>query len=150
MLWTRGVAAREALSYLDRRGIDADPALLGAGLSRGQLSRRFTHARNSDLRKAHHLLQCPIDFAQAVDSSVLPQRVMDLPIISADSYLVPILRAHAGHLVAERHSINGLQNIVVNQLVDLLPSGESRAAAVAQRLGMSTGSFTRRLALPGR
>ena len=39
MLWTRGVAARETLSYLDRRGIDAEPALFGAGLSRRQLSR---------------------------------------------------------------------------------------------------------------
>ena len=39
LLWTRGVAARETLSYLDRRGIDARPALLGAGLSRRQLSR---------------------------------------------------------------------------------------------------------------
>ena len=39
MLWTRGVAARATLSYLDRRGINARPALLGAGLSRRQLSR---------------------------------------------------------------------------------------------------------------
>jgi GNAT superfamily N-acetyltransferase len=38
-LWTRGVAARETLSYLDRRGIDARPALFEAGLSRRQLSR---------------------------------------------------------------------------------------------------------------
>jgi len=39
LLWTRGVAARETLSYLDRRGIDAEPALFGAGISRHQLSR---------------------------------------------------------------------------------------------------------------
>ena len=32
LLWTRGVAARETLSYLDRRGIDAEPALSGAGI----------------------------------------------------------------------------------------------------------------------
>src|SRR5215469_17225202 len=38
MLWTRGVAAHETLSYLDRRGIDAEPALVGAGISRRQLS----------------------------------------------------------------------------------------------------------------
>ena len=38
LLWTRGVAARETLSYLDRNGIDPDPALFGAGLSRRQLS----------------------------------------------------------------------------------------------------------------
>jgi len=38
LLWTQGVAARETLSYLDRRRIDAEPALFGAGLSRRQLS----------------------------------------------------------------------------------------------------------------
>jgi len=38
LLWTRGVAARETLRYLDRRRIDAEPALFGAGLSRRQLS----------------------------------------------------------------------------------------------------------------
>ena len=202
LLWTQGVVARETLSYLDRRGIDAEPALRGAGFSRRQLSRKdlgvsvasqyrflelaateaddqllglhvgaemdlrsigllfylsgsartvskaldnlarysrttnealvieisqdkdevtliirhveefdepagqffelialwfiralhrqtnrhfnpvritFTHARNSDLREVHHLLRCPVDFAQAVDSCVLPQRVMEAP-----------------------------------------------------------------------
>ena len=38
MLWSRGVAARDTLNYLDRRGIDAEPALFGAGISRRQLS----------------------------------------------------------------------------------------------------------------
>jgi hypothetical protein len=38
LLWTRGIAARETLSYLDRSGIDAEPALFGAGISRRQLS----------------------------------------------------------------------------------------------------------------
>ena len=37
-LWTRGIAARETLKYLDRRGIDADPILSKAELSRGQLA----------------------------------------------------------------------------------------------------------------
>jgi AraC-like DNA-binding protein len=39
--------------------------------------------------------------------------------------------------------------MVVNQLIDLLPSGEARAAAVAQRLGLSTRSFVRHLAEEG-
>ena len=38
LLWIRGVAARETLSYLNRKGIDAESALFGAGLSRRQLS----------------------------------------------------------------------------------------------------------------
>ena len=272
MLWTRGVAARETLSYLDRRGIDAEPALFEAGISRGQLSQQdigvsaasqyrflelaaaeandsllglhvaaeidiraigilfyltgssrtvsealenlarysrttnealvveisqqkdevilairqvqefdevhrqffellvlwfirmlhketnrdftllrvtFTHARNTDLREVHRLLRCPLDFAQAVDSLVLPQRVMDLPIVSGDSQLLQILTAHADDLLAERHSATGLQSMVANQLASLLPSGESRAAAVAQKLGMSPRSFTRHLAEEG-
>ena len=37
-LWTRGVAARETLRHLDRNGIDAEPLLLKAELSRGRLS----------------------------------------------------------------------------------------------------------------
>jgi AraC-like DNA-binding protein len=36
-LWTRGIAAREVLRYLDRHGIDAEPLLSKARLSRGQL-----------------------------------------------------------------------------------------------------------------
>jgi AraC-like DNA-binding protein len=272
LLWTRGAAARETLSYLDRRGIDAKLALIGAGISRRQLSRdeiglsvaaqyrflelaaaaandsllglhvaaemdiravgilfyltgssrtvsealenlaryslttnealvaeisrqenevilairhvqefdeshrqffellalwfirtlhketnrdftllriTFTHARNADLREVHRLLRCPVDFAQTADSWVLPQRVMDLPIVSGDSQLLQILTAHADDLLAERHSVAGLQSMVANQLASLLPSGESRAAVVARQLGMSTRSFTRHLAEEG-
>jgi AraC-like DNA-binding protein len=272
LLWTRGVAARETLSYLDGRGIDAEPALLRAGLSLHQLSQddfgvsaaaqyrflelaateandsllglhvasemdlraigilfyltgssptvsealdnlarysaianealiveisrhkdevilairpvqeadephrqffelivlfflralhkatnrdftplriTFTHARNSDLKEIHRFLRCPVKFVQAVDSWVLPQRVMDLPIVSEDSQLLQILTAHADDLLAERHSASGLQSMVANQLTTLLPSGESRAAVVAQRLNMSTRSFTRQLAEEG-
>jgi AraC-like DNA-binding protein len=272
LLWTRGVAARETLSYLDRSGIDAEPTLRGAGLSRSQLSQHdigvsataqyrflelaaaevddqllglhvaaamdmravgilfyltessptvsealenlarysqttnealvaeisrrqdeatlvirpvqefdephrqffelfalwflrtlhtetnrdftplrvtFTHARNADLREVHRFLRCPVDFAQAVDSWVLPQRVMDLPIVSEDRHLLQILTAHADDLLAERYSATGLQSMVTNQLLSLLPKGEADAAAIAQRLNMSKRSFTRRLAEEG-
>jgi hypothetical protein len=37
-LWTRGAAALQTLGYLERRGIDAEPILSEAGLSRGQLA----------------------------------------------------------------------------------------------------------------
>jgi AraC-like DNA-binding protein len=272
LLWTRGVAARETLSYLDRRGIDAEPALFGAGLSRRQLSENdigvsvasqyrflelaateandhllglhvaaemdmraigilfylvgssptvsealenlahysattnealvleifrhkdevilairhvqefyephrqffellalwfirtlhrqtnvdfaplrvtFTHARDAGPREVHRLLRCPVEFAQTVDSWVLPQQILDLPVVSGDSHLLRILTVHADELLTERHSVTGLQRMVADQLISLLPSGESRAAAVAQRLNMSTRSFTRQLAKEG-
>ena len=272
MLWTRGVAAREALSYLDRNGIDAEPALGGAGLLRPQLARddtgvsagsqcrflelaavaandpllglrvaagldlravgllfylasssatvaealenlarysatsnealvaeisrrpdqvtltirpvdefdephgqffellalwflrtlhketnrdfaplrvTFTHPRNAGLREVHRFLRCPVDFAQTVDSWVLPRRVMDLPIVSEDRQLLQILTAHADDLLAERRSATGLRSMVANQLVGLLPKGEAQAVAVARQLNMSTRSFTRKLAEEG-
>src|SRR6478752_4409438 len=37
-LWTRGIAARETLHYLDKKGVDAEPLLLKAELSRRQLT----------------------------------------------------------------------------------------------------------------
>ena len=74
---------------------------------------------------------------------------MDLSIVSEDSRLLQILTAHADDLLAERHSVPGLQSMVANQLVNLLPSGKFQAAAVAQRLNMSTRSFTRHLAEEG-
>ena len=37
-LWTRGIAARETLYYLDRKGVDAEPLLSKAELSRRQLT----------------------------------------------------------------------------------------------------------------
>jgi len=272
LLWTRGVAARETLSYLDRKGVDAEPALFGAGLSRRQLSENdigvsvasqyrflelaateandhllglhvaaemdmraigilfyligsartisealehlahysaitnealvleifrhedevilairhvqefdephrqffellalwfvrtlhrqtnldfaplrvtFTHARDAGQREVHRLLRCPVEFAQTVDSWVLPQRIMDLSIVSGDSYVLRILTVHADELLTERRSITGLQSMVTDQLIRLLPSGETRAAAVARRLNMSTRSFTRQLANEG-
>ena len=36
-LWTRGIAAREALGYLDRKGIETEALLSKAELSRAQL-----------------------------------------------------------------------------------------------------------------
>jgi AraC-like DNA-binding protein len=109
----------------------------------------FTHARNADLREVHRFLRCPVDFAQGVDSWVLPQRVMDLPIVSGDRHLLRILTEHADDLLAARQPASGLQSMVANQLVSLLPSGEARAAAVAQRLNMTLRSFTRYLAEEG-
>ena len=271
-LWTRGIAARETLGYLDRNGLDAEPLLAAAGLARDQLSQQagvvsvasqyrflelaaiktndsllglhlaaemdmrgagilfylaassatvadalenltryvgttneavlidisrhkdetvltvrpvrahneprrqfseftalaviralrmqtnrdfapsritFAHARNSGLTEIHRLLRCPVEFAHAADSWVLPQSVMELPIISEDSHLLQILTAHADDLLAKTRTAAGLESMVENQLLSLLPSGRVQAAVVARQLGMSARSFTRHLAEEG-
>jgi len=113
------------------------------------LRMNFAHARNSGLKEVHCILRCPVEFAQATDSWVLPRSVMELPILSEDRRLLGILEAHADHLLAERQAIGGLQGMVENQLVSALASGKVQAADIAEHLGMSVRSLSRRLAEEG-
>jgi AraC-like DNA-binding protein len=105
----------------------------------------FAHAKNSGLREIHRILRCPVEFMQAVDSWVLPQRSMELPILSEDSRLLQILEAHAGGILSERRAPAGLRRVVEDHLLTLLPSGRVQASIVAEQLGMSERSFRRRL-----
>ena len=74
---------------------------------------------------------------------------MELPITSGDTQLLHILEAHADDLLSERRIATGLQGLVENQLLSMLPSGRAQMAAVAQQLGMSERSFKRHLAHEG-
>jgi len=109
----------------------------------------FAHARNSGLREIHQILRCPVEFVQAVDGWVLPQRIMELPILSEDSHLLQILEVHADELLSERRTATGLRRLVEDRLISLLPSGRTQAALVAEQLGMSERSFRRRLVEEG-
>jgi AraC-like DNA-binding protein len=109
----------------------------------------FAHARNSGLREIHRILRCPVEFVHAADSWVLPESVMELPIMSNDSHLLQILESHADDLLSERRTAAGLRGLVENRLLTVLPNGRVQAAMVADQFGMSARSFTRHLAREG-
>ena len=110
----------------------------------------FAHARDyAQLREIHRILRCPVDFMQPMDSCALAQRVMQLPIVSADHHLLHILEEHGDDLLTEPHTSAGLRGLVEGRLLGLLSSGRAHAATVAERLGMSERSFRRRLADEG-
>jgi len=109
----------------------------------------FAHARNAGLKEVHRILRCPVEFTQATDCLVFPQRVMELPILSRDSRLLGILEAHGNHLLEEKRAMGGLQRIVENQLVGALAGGRAQAAEIANQLGMSVRSLRRQLAEEG-
>ena len=109
----------------------------------------FVHGRGAELRDVHRILRCPVEFLQPTDNWVLPQQVMELPIISEDHHLLQILETHADVLLAERHSNTGVRNLVEDQLVGTLASGRVGVASIAEQLGMSERSLRRRLAEEG-
>jgi AraC-like DNA-binding protein len=254
-VWTRGIAAREAMHYLDRHGIDTEPLFAKAEISRAQLLQNpvgisaasqhrflelaaveadepllglhvaaamdlrefgllfylaastatvaeavqhlalyaattsqeiylevaserehaeflalafnrvlhqltnrnfaplrigFTHTRDEpQLQEIHRILHCPVDFMQPMDSCALAQRVMELPIVSADHHLLHILQAYGDDLLTEPSAVTGWRGLVEGRLLGLLSSGRAQAAIVAERLGMSERSFRRRLAEEG-
>jgi AraC-like DNA-binding protein len=86
---------------------------------------------------------------QPMDSCALAQRVMELPIVSADHHLLHILQAHGDDLLTEPAAVTGWRGLVEGRLLGLLSSGRANAAIVAERLGMSERSFRRRLAEEG-
>ena len=109
----------------------------------------FAHPRNSGLREIHRILRCPVEFLQPTDSWVLPQQVMELPIISEDHHLLQILETHADVLLSERRTTTGVRDLVEDQLVGTLASGRMGVASIAEQLGMSERSLRRRLAEEG-
>ena len=83
-LWTRGIAARETMYYLDRHGIDAEPLLAQAELSRAQLAQ---DPGGVAVGAQHRFLELA---ASAVDDSLLGLHVaaeMDLRDIGLLFYL---------------------------------------------------------------
>jgi hypothetical protein len=109
----------------------------------------FAHVWNSELKEVHRILRCPVEFMHATDSWVLPESVMEQPIVSNDSHLLQILESHAEDLLSERRKAPELRGLVENHLVGTLPSGRVQVAVVAEQFGMSARSFTRHLAREG-
>lgn len=120
-------------------------ALIGArahaGLSQSELSRRMSTSQAAIARlESGRYLPSARTLKRFAEATGTRLRI---------SFSVPP-RPHEelAHALGRR-PVSGLQSMVADQLVSLLPSGEARAAAVARRLDMSERSFTRRLTEEG-
>ena len=68
---------------------------------------------------------------------------------AADSELLKILKRHCQMILGARPKSDGLVFEVQQLITNLLPSGQPKIDAVAQELGMSSRTLTRRLAEAG-
>ena len=80
---------------------------------------------------------------------VLEAKLLDCPIEAADNELLKILKRHCQQILGARPKSIGLISEVQQLIATLLPSGQPKIDAVAQNLGMSSRTLTRRLTQDG-
>lgn len=99
---------------------------------------------------AARLLGCPVVHEGAWVRLALQPEDIVLPVLTADSRLLPILQAHAQEVLARlAPHRESLSDRVMRVMLDGLAQGGARQELVAAELGMSQRSLSRRLAGEG-
>jgi AraC-like DNA-binding protein len=97
----------------------------------------------SDLRK---FFGCEIEFGASGDQVIFPLDVRNIAMVHADPYLNSLLEQYCRELILHRGTkVRDWTLSVENIVAPLLPHGEATIDSVAQRLGLSSRTLTRRL-----
>jgi AraC-like DNA-binding protein len=108
------------------------------------------HVAGPGTEEAARLLGCPVVQEGAWVRLALAPEDMGLPLLSADSRLLPILQTHAQDVLARLSPLReSLSERVMRSLLDGMAQGGARQEVVAAELGMSQRSLSRRLAGEG-
>jgi AraC-like DNA-binding protein len=115
-----------------------------------RLSRvEFQHAKPKEARTVRQVFGAPVRYRQDRSAMVLEAKLLDCPIETADNELLKILERHCQQILGARPKVDDLVFDVQQLITTLLHSGQSKIDAVAQELGMSSRTLTRRLAEDG-
>lgn len=110
----------------------------------------FVHGRNSDLRSFERFFGCSVEFGASCDRFAFSHETLNLPLVTGDRYLLETLQPICDEAAKERGTLIGtLRAMVENEVQTLLPNGEMSKISVAQTLGLSARTLTRRLADEG-
>lgn len=106
----------------------------------------FQHSKPKNAGIVRRVFDAPIRYGRDRSAMVIERKFLDCPINTADNDLVKILKRHCQLILDKRPKAGALVNEVEDIITRLLPSGQARIDAVAQELGMSSRTLTRRLA----
>ncbi len=109
----------------------------------------FQHAKHKDARTVRQVVGAPVRYGQDRSAMVFEAKLLDCPVETADNELLKILKRHCQQVLGARPKANDLIFEVQQLITTLLPSGQPKIDAVAQKLGMSSRTLTRRLAEDG-
>lgn len=108
---------------------------------------RFQHSRGEDGRDLRKLLGFPIEFGCDTTEIILKTSALDLPILSCDETLLAFLLEQGRAILAARGSEKAdLVAQTEKLLVEALPQKWLDADEIAQEMGLSRRTLSRRLA----
>lgn len=110
----------------------------------------LAHPRNRRIKEFKRFFGCPVNFGR--HENVIEFKLSDLhvPILTADSRLLAILRAHCEEVLSRRsEQTPSLEERVERLIADRLTLGGARLESVATELGMSPRTLSRRLTEQG-
>ncbi|KFF42205.1 hypothetical protein JH25_27980 [Pseudomonas sp. BRG-100] len=111
---------------------------------------RFTHPRSSRYGKiCEKLLNCPVKFDQPSMAIVIPTQLLELPINTADTYLLRLMEQQAESHAKMLPQLDELLPLLKKEIIHALQEGETSFEAVCKRMDMSSRSISRRLKVRG-
>lgn len=111
----------------------------------------LAHVRGSGERELSREFGCTVRFGAASTAMLLTPEQLDLPVRSADPYLLQLVMQHADEVLAE-HGGGGAgrsRSRVERLVLDGLAGGAPTIGQVATRLGLGERTLARRLAAEG-
>ncbi len=111
---------------------------------------RLKHSRHQTPAEFKTFFGMDVEFGADADEVVFPALVASLPVVRRDNYLNDLLLRYADEAVARLPRQHGPIHSAVEQAVpQLLPQGKHRMSEVAQQLGMSMRTLSRKLGAEG-
>lgn len=109
----------------------------------------FRTPEPESLAEHQRVLGAPVRFGQPRTALVFNNKVMDLPIKTADSGLLKVLERYCRDILGRRPAVQKLSYQVRELVAKLLTTGEPTIDTVARELNMSSRTLERRLSAQG-
>jgi AraC-like DNA-binding protein len=116
-----------------------------AGSDLDPLAVEFVHPAPAGTAEHARIFRAPVRFGQPRTAMLLPRRVLDRPLLTAEPGLSRILEHHARDLLARVRSHGSLVGRAYQAVAESLRGGPATLDDVARRVGMSRRTLQRRL-----
>jgi AraC-like DNA-binding protein len=110
---------------------------------------KIKHFRNGMPAEFRTFFGVDIEFGADADEICFPRPIVSLPVVGRDEHLNELLRRYADEALAREPEAINVRSKTEDILATLLPHGRAMASEVARRLGMSSRTFSRKLAAEG-